>query len=319
MRGYHKSSSSPRCAMKVDIMKAYDNVRWEFLWDVLSSMNFHPTMIKLLQARVTTANYSLSINGEVTGFILGKRGIRQGDPLSSYLFVIVMEWVLDFDLCCANVLEIEPRVLHWTIRQPYTEVLAGLVLLLHAVNTLELLKAKDVISCCLSAATKCRFVMLSIAVRLLFPQSIDVQMLLSLLCEVQPLNCYVAAVVCISKRAFSSSNSLLFRPSEVQFESFKMPCFISLVWSNLRLLGDLHLDGVEPLGTRSSRLISWMNQLDGEIERRQEAGCSVAATGFLPVWVLVLCGFFAVLGSGAELCAVLELRSVDHSCSFGRG
>jgi hypothetical protein len=91
MRGYHKSQPSPRCAMKVDIMKAYDNVRWEFLWDVLYSMNFHPTMISWLQACVTTANYSISINGENTGHILGKRGLRQGDPLSSYLFVIVMD------------------------------------------------------------------------------------------------------------------------------------------------------------------------------------------------------------------------------------
>lgn len=38
MRDYHKSSSSPKCALKVDIMKAYDNVRWEFLWDTLISM-----------------------------------------------------------------------------------------------------------------------------------------------------------------------------------------------------------------------------------------------------------------------------------------
>ncbi|KAF7150912.1 hypothetical protein RHSIM_Rhsim02G0149400 [Rhododendron simsii] len=67
MRWYHKSSSSPRCAKKVDIRKAYDNVRWEFLWDVLSSMNFHPTMIKWLQACVTTTNYTLSLNGETTG------------------------------------------------------------------------------------------------------------------------------------------------------------------------------------------------------------------------------------------------------------
>lgn len=91
MRGYHKSSPTPKCAMKVDIMKAYDNVRSEFLWDVLSSMNVHPQMIKWIQACITTANYSLSINGEVTGFIPGQKGLRQGDPLSSYLFVIVME------------------------------------------------------------------------------------------------------------------------------------------------------------------------------------------------------------------------------------
>lgn len=85
MRGYHKSSSTPRCAMKVDIKKAYDNVRWDFIWDILAAMNFHPTMIKWLQACVTTANYSLSINGEATGYIIGQKGLRQGDPLSSYL------------------------------------------------------------------------------------------------------------------------------------------------------------------------------------------------------------------------------------------
>ncbi|KAF7131841.1 hypothetical protein RHSIM_Rhsim09G0079900 [Rhododendron simsii] len=66
MRGYHKSSTSPRCAMKVYIRKAYDNVRWDFLWDILSAMNFHPTMIKWLQACVTTANYTISLNGEAT-------------------------------------------------------------------------------------------------------------------------------------------------------------------------------------------------------------------------------------------------------------
>ncbi|XP_058217372.1 uncharacterized protein LOC131328445 [Rhododendron vialii] len=48
-------------------------------------------MINWLQGCFTTANYSLNINGEVTGYILGQKGPRQGDPLSFYVFVIVME------------------------------------------------------------------------------------------------------------------------------------------------------------------------------------------------------------------------------------
>jgi Reverse transcriptase (RNA-dependent DNA polymerase) len=91
MRDFHKHTSTPKCTLKVEIMKAYDNVRWDFLWDVLHSMNFHPIMINWIKACITTANYSLNINGEITGNIMGKRGLRQGDPLSSYLFVIVME------------------------------------------------------------------------------------------------------------------------------------------------------------------------------------------------------------------------------------
>ncbi|XP_058208177.1 uncharacterized protein LOC131321190 [Rhododendron vialii] len=67
MRVYHKHSSSPRCAMKVDIMKAYDNVKWDLLRDVLISMNFHPKMIQWLKACVSTANYCLCFNGEAIG------------------------------------------------------------------------------------------------------------------------------------------------------------------------------------------------------------------------------------------------------------
>ncbi|KAF7152292.1 hypothetical protein RHSIM_Rhsim01G0158500 [Rhododendron simsii] len=82
MRGYHKHSSSPKCAMKVDIMKAYDNVKWDFLWDVLTSMNFHPKMIQWLKACVSTANYSLCFNGEAIGYIPGQKGLRQGEVSS---------------------------------------------------------------------------------------------------------------------------------------------------------------------------------------------------------------------------------------------
>lgn len=42
MSGYHRNSKIPKCAMKVDIMKTYDNVRWEFILGILSAMNFPP-------------------------------------------------------------------------------------------------------------------------------------------------------------------------------------------------------------------------------------------------------------------------------------
>ncbi|XP_028099396.1 uncharacterized protein LOC114298945 [Camellia sinensis] len=67
MRGYHRSSKTPKCAMKVDIMKAYDTVRWEFIIDILTAMNFPPCMINWINACMTSPSFSICINGSLHG------------------------------------------------------------------------------------------------------------------------------------------------------------------------------------------------------------------------------------------------------------
>ncbi|GJX60012.1 putative reverse transcriptase domain, reverse transcriptase zinc-binding domain protein [Tanacetum coccineum] len=91
MRNYHRDRGPPRCAFKIDIQKAYDTVDWRFLANILKCFGFHPTMIKWIMACIESSSFSISLNGDIHGFFKGKRGLRQGDPLSPYLFTLVME------------------------------------------------------------------------------------------------------------------------------------------------------------------------------------------------------------------------------------
>ncbi|XP_033128722.1 uncharacterized protein LOC108872195 [Brassica rapa] len=82
-----------RCSMavKTDMSKAYDRLEWRFIEEVLTRFGFAAPFVHLIMQCVTSVSYSFLINDSVHGKIIPSRGIRQGDPLSPYLFILCGE------------------------------------------------------------------------------------------------------------------------------------------------------------------------------------------------------------------------------------
>lgn len=80
-----------RGCLQIDLTKAYDNVNWDFLINILVAFELPPLFISWIKVCITTPSYSIAFNGELIGFFQGKKGIRQGDPMSSHLFVLVID------------------------------------------------------------------------------------------------------------------------------------------------------------------------------------------------------------------------------------
>jgi hypothetical protein len=88
------------CAYKLDLAKAYDGVDWTFLEGALRKLGFGERWIQWIMACVTSVRYAVRLNGCLLDSFQPTRGLRQGDSLSSYLFLLVPE-------CLSNPMEKE--------------------------------------------------------------------------------------------------------------------------------------------------------------------------------------------------------------------
>ena len=78
-------------AVKLDISNAYNRINWNFLCNIMLKLGFDIQWVRLAKETICTTSNSMLINGEPHRFISPTRGIKQGDPLSPYLFLLCAE------------------------------------------------------------------------------------------------------------------------------------------------------------------------------------------------------------------------------------
>jgi hypothetical protein len=87
----NKSKKHRHCALKLDMRKAYDRVEWDYLEAIMIKLWFDVEWVNLVMRMISTVSFSVLFNGSPLESFKPSRGIRQGDPISPYLFLLAAE------------------------------------------------------------------------------------------------------------------------------------------------------------------------------------------------------------------------------------
>ncbi|CAN1136655.1 Transposon TX1 uncharacterized 149 kDa protein, partial [Linum perenne] len=95
LRSYNRSGVSPRCALKIDLMKAFDSVEWQYILKVLEAMDFPSVFVDWLHTCFKSTRLSINLNGSLQGYFSAMKGFRQGVPISPiFLLLLWRVWAI---------------------------------------------------------------------------------------------------------------------------------------------------------------------------------------------------------------------------------
>jgi len=94
MVDFLKKEKKSGVMIKVNFEKAYESVNWKFLYYMMGILGFSPLWIKWVKTSMESASISVLVNGCPMEEFKPKRGLRQGDPLAPFLFLIVSEGLI---------------------------------------------------------------------------------------------------------------------------------------------------------------------------------------------------------------------------------
>ena len=121
---------------KIDFHKAYDTVHWSFLREVLLKRGFDPHWVARVMQLVTSGRTAVNINGEVGPYFMTGQGVRQGDPISPFLFNLVVD-------ALASILDLAKRAGHIRGICPHLVTPGGLTHLQYADDTIMMVEGSD--------------------------------------------------------------------------------------------------------------------------------------------------------------------------------